>query len=214
MKIGVLGTGEVGRTLGSGFVKLGHSVTIGSRSPDSPALVEWNAKNGGAAHSGTFAEAATYGELVILATLWTGTENALRLAQPSNLAGKIVIDTTNPLDFSHGFPPSLLIGHSDSAGEQVQRWLPGSHVVKAFNLVGNAHMVHPEFSGGPPDMFIAGNDTKAKETVAALLKDFGWSVIVLGGIENSRILEPAALLWIVTAAKLGSWDLAFKLLRK
>lgn len=213
MKIGILGTGDVGQTLGSGFVKLGHSVKMGSRNPNQEKIKTWLARTGENASAGTFSEAAAFGDLVVLATLWTGTENAIRLADPKNLAGKVVIDATNPLDFS-SMPPKLAVGHTDSGGEQVQRWLPNSHVVKAFNSVGSPHMVYPDFPGGPPDMFICGNDSKAKETVTDLLKAFGWSVVDIGGIEGSRYLEPLAMIWILQFFRTGSGNHAFKLLRK
>ncbi|HWP48751.1 MAG TPA: NADPH-dependent F420 reductase [Candidatus Limnocylindrales bacterium] len=213
MKIGILGTGDVGQVLGSGFVKLGHWIKMGSRNPDQEKVKAWLAKTGANASAGTFAEAAAFGDLVVLATLWTGTENAIRLADPKNLAGKVVIDATNPLDFS-SMPPKLAVGHTDSGGEQVQRWLPNSHVVKAFNSVGSPHMVHPDFPGGPPDMFICGNDSKAKETVTDLLKAFGWSVVDIGGIEGSRYLEPLAMIWILQFFRTRSGNHAFKLLRK
>jgi hypothetical protein len=213
MKIGILGTGDVGQTLGSGFVKLGHSVKMGSRNPNQEKIKTWLARTGENASAGTFAEAAAFSDLAVLATLWTGTENAIRLADPKNLAGKVVIDTTNPLDFS-SMPPKLAVGHTDSGGEQVQRWLPNSYVVKAFNSIGYLHMVHPDFPGGPPDMFICGNDSKAKETVTDLLKAFGWSVVDIGGIEGSRYLEPLAMIWILQFFRTGSGNHAFKLLRK
>ncbi len=213
MKIGILGTGDVGQVLGSGFVKLGHSVKMGSRNPNQEKIKAWLAKTGANASAGTFAEAAAFGDLAVLATLWAGTENAIRLADPKNLAGKVVIDATNPLDFS-SMPPKLAVGHTDSGGEQVQRWLPNSHVVKAFNSVGSPHMVRPDFPGGPPDMFICGNDTKAKETVTDLLKAFGWSVVDIGGIEGSRYLEPLAMIWILQFFRTRSGNHAFKLLRK
>lgn len=215
MKIGILGSGDVGQALGTGLAKLGHEVKLGTRSPESDKLKAWLARSGGKTSVGTFADAASFGELVILATLWTGTENALRVAKHEHFAGKIVVDTTNPLLFnSEGLPPKLAAGHSDSAGEQVQRWLPKSHVVKAFNTVGNAHMVNPHFPGGPPDMFICGNDAKAKQVVTDLLKSLGWPVIDLGGIESSRYLEPLAMIWVTYGFRTGSWNHAFKLLRK
>jgi len=215
MRIAILGSGDVGQTLGTGFVHLGHEVKLGSRDPQSEKLKDWVASAGRGASTGTFADAASFGELVILAIAWPGTENAIRLAGAQNLAGKTVIDTTNPLQFtSAGLPPELAIGHNDSAGERVQRWLPQSHVVKAFNSIGSAHMVRPKFPGGPPDMPICGNDTAAKKTVSDLLVSLGWNVIDLGGIENSRYLEPLAMVWIAYGFKSGSWGHVFKLLRK
>ena len=214
MKIGILGTGDVGRALGSGFAKLGHDVKMGSRDPHQEKVKAWVNKAGAKASAGKFAEAAAYGELAVLCTIWTGTENAVRLAGPDHLAGKVVIDTTNPLDFSGGIPPKLAVGHTDSAGEQIQRWLPDSRVVKAFNIVGSAHMFKPEFPGGPPDMFICGDDEQAKATVTDLLETFGWSVIDIGGIECARYLEPLAMVWIRHFFRINSVNHAFKLLRK
>jgi len=213
MRIGVLGTGDVGRVLGVGFAALGHEVKIGSRSPQQEKVREWLKKAGPKASAGTFAEAAAFGDIVVLATLWTGTENVVKLAGQKNLAGKVVIDTTNPLDFSAG-TPRLSVGHTDSAGETVQRWLPQAKVVKAFNHVGNAHMVNPQFPGGPPTMFICGNDGGAKKTVAGLLEAFGWPAVDIGGIEGSRYLEPLAMLWIIYGVGTNSWNHAFRLLQK
>lgn len=214
MKIGILGTGDVGQALGIGFANLGHEVKMGSRDPNQEKVKAWVNKAGSKASAGTFAEAAAYGELAVLCTIWTGAENAIRLAGPDHLAGKVVIDTTNPLDFSAGIPPKLSVGHTDSAGEQVQRWLPNSRVVKAFNIVGSAHMFKPEFPGGPPDMFICGDDDQAKVTVTDLLQAFGWSVIDIGGIECARYLEPLAMVWIRHFFRVNSVNHAFKLLRK
>jgi predicted dinucleotide-binding enzyme len=215
MKIGILGTGTVGQSLGSGFTALGHDVKMGSRDAGNEKARAWAAKTGGHASAGTFAEAAAFGDVVVIATLWSGTENALRLAGTKNLAGKVVIDATNPLVFSSSGPPTLALGHTDSGGEQVQRWVPDAKVVKAFNIVGHAHMVKPDFPGGPPDMFIAGNDSGAKGVVERILADFGWpTVIDLGGIEGARLLEPMCILWVSYGMSQKSWDHAFKMLRK
>ena len=213
MRIGILGTGDVGRVLGSGLVSLGHEVKIGSRTPQKPEVKEWLKAAGPKASAGSFAEAAAFGEMAVLATLWIGTENAIKLAGPQKLAGKMVIDTTNPLDFSTG-TPRLSVGHTDSAGETVQRWLPQSRVVKAFNHVGNAHFIKPQFPDGPPTMFICGNDGGAKKIVSGLLEAFGWAVIDIGGIEGSRLLEPLAMLWILYGFRTSTWSHAFKLLRR
>ena len=214
MKIGILGTGDIGQALGIGFTNLGHDVKMGSRDPNQEKVKAWVNKAGAKASAGTFAEAAAFSELAVLCTIWTGAENAIQLAGPNNLTGKVVIDTTNPFDFSEGIPPKLAVGHTDSAGEHVQCWLPNSRVVKAFNIVGSAHMFKPEFPGGPPDMFICGNDEQAKETVTDLLKAFGWSVIDIGGIECARYLEPLAMVWIRHFFRINSVNHAFKLLRK
>ncbi|MBI3183224.1 MAG: NAD(P)-binding domain-containing protein [Myxococcales bacterium] len=212
MRIGILGSGDVAKSLGAGFLMLGHQVKLGSRSP--AKLGEWVGKSGPKASSGTFAEAAEFGELAVLATLWSGTENALELAGPGNLSGKVVLDATNPLAFSTGGPPGLALGHKDSGGEQVQRWLPDSMVVKAFNTVGHAHMVRPSFPGGPPDMFLCGNDEGARRTVGEFCSAFGWGVVDLGGIEAARLLEPLAMVWILHGIRGGSWNHAFKFLRR
>jgi hypothetical protein len=125
----------------------------------------------------------------------------------------VLIDATNPLNFGPS-GPTLAIGHTDSAGEQVQRWLPRTHVVKAFNIVGNAHMFRPSFPDGQPDMFIAGNDAAAKATVEKILTEFGWGTIDLGGIEASRYLEPLAMVWITYYFRTRTYNHALKLLRK
>jgi len=215
MKIGILGTGDVGKRLGTGFISIGHEVKIGSRDPESEKVKSWIAANGKKASGGTFAEAAQFGEVVVLATLWSGTENALKLAGAENFKGKTVIDATNPLVFHESGPPSLALGHTDSGGEQVQRWLPGANVVKAFNIVGNAQFVHPQFGQcGPPDMFFCGNDEAAKKQVDGFLKQFGWSTMDIGGIEGARLLEPMCILWVLYGVRSGAWDNAFKMLRK
>ena len=213
MKIGILGSGEVGRALGIGFAARGHDVKMGTREPGGDKVRAWVAKAGPRASAGTFAEAAAFAEVAVLATLWSGTESALRLAEPRQLAGKVVIDATNPLKLNPGGAPSLAIGHTDSGGEQVQRWLPESKVVKCFNIVGNAHMVDPRFPGGPPDMFICGNDASAKATVTRILEAFGWPAIDIGGIEGARDLEPLCILWVKVGLQGGGWNHAFKLLR-
>jgi 8-hydroxy-5-deazaflavin:NADPH oxidoreductase len=214
-KIGVLGTGDVGRALGAGFVAQGHEVKLGSREATNPKAVEWAEKNGARASAGTFADAAKFGDVIIVATLWQGTMNALELAGPGNFAGKPVIDTVNPLDFSKGVPPTLAVGTTDSAGEQIQRALPGAHVVKAFNVIGNVHMVSPSFPGGKPDMFICGDDEGAKKTVTELATELGWAgVIDIGGIVGARYLEPMGMVWISYFFKTGTGNHAFALLQK
>ena len=215
MKVGILGSGDVGRALGSGFVKYGHDTLLGAREAGNAKAAGWAAAAGPKAKAGTFADAAAFGEVIVLATLWSGTENALKLAGgPKAFAGKVVLDVTNPLDFSHGMPPRLTHGHTDSGGEQVQRWLPGAKVVKVFNIVGNAHMVNPDFPGGPPDMMLCGNDEGAKQTVTEICRQFGWPVIDIGGIEGARLLEPLCILWVIVGARSNNWNHAYKFLRK
>ena len=214
MKIGILGTGSVGCVLAGGFAGIGDEVKIGTREPKSDKARETQKKVGTSASVTSFAEAASFGELVIIATLWSGTENALKLAGHDHFSGKVVIDATNPLDFSQGMPPRLTHGHTDSGGEQVQRWLPGAKVVKAFNIVGNAGMINPQFPGGPPDMFICGNDAGAKKVVIEILKKFGWPTIDIGGLEGARLLEPLCILWVLYGIQTNGWNHAFKVLRK
>ena len=157
-----------------------------------------------------------FGEIIVIATSWEGTSNAIKLADPRNFSGKIVIDVTNPLDFSKGMPPKLSIGYSDSAGETIQRQIPEAKVVKAFNIVGNPHFINPDFpQGGPPTMFIAGDDEGAKRVVTNdILTKLGWETVDIGGIEGSRLLEPLAFLWITCYFRTGNGNHAFKLLRK
>jgi NADPH-dependent F420 reductase len=216
MKIGILGTGEVGKTLANAFLATGHQVMMGSREAANENALAWAkaAGAGSAASTGIFADAAKFADVVVLALLWSGAENALKLAGPANLAGKVVIDAMNPLRFAPGLAPGLTLGHTDSAGEQVQRWLPESRVVKAFNSVGYALMFRPDFVDGPPDMFICGNDDAAKKTVTDILTSFGWSTIDVGGIEGARLLEPLCILWVDYAMRAKCYSHAFKLLRK
>jgi predicted dinucleotide-binding enzyme len=202
-KVGILGTGDVGRALAKGFESRGCDVKIGSRDP----------KQKSTGNVVTFKEAAQHGDLVVLALKWSGTENALKMADPASFKGKVVIDATNPLKEVDGRPVGLDRGFTDSGGEQVQRWLPDAKVVKAFNIVGNALMVDPKLPGGPPTMFIGGNDEGAKKDVTDILTDFGWETIDLGGIEAARLLEPMCWMWVTAAFRTGKWMQAFKMLR-
>jgi predicted dinucleotide-binding enzyme len=213
MTVGIIGSGVVGKALGEGFASRGHTVRLGTRDPGRPELRQWAAEAGGDAAVTSNAEAAASADLLVLATGWEGTEAAIRLADPASFAGKVVIDVTNPLDFSQGAPPRLALGHTDSGGEQVQRWLPGALVVKAFNIVGAPFMVDPAFPGGPPTMFIAGDDEGARDEVRAICEDFGWEVVDLGPMAAARYLEPMAMAWIVHGFRSGTWGHAFRLLR-
>src|SRR5579864_1710250 len=214
MRIGIFGTGEVGRALGRGFAMLGHEVKMGSRDSNNEKARAWASEVGTIASVGAFADAARFAEMAVLATLWSGTQSALGMAGTQNLAGKVLIDATNPLVFTPGAPPALALGHTDSGGEQVQRWAPQAKVVKAFNTVGHPHMVKPQFPGGPPDMFICGNDAAAKTSVTTILTGFGWNTIDMGGIEGARILEPMCILWVLYGMRTNSWNHAFKLLKQ
>ena len=212
-RVGVLGSGEVGRRLAAGFRSRGHDVMIGSRDPGKPELREWQSNDGTGIEAGTFAETAAHGELLVLAVLGNAAEEAIANAGLENFSGKVVIDAMNPLDFSGGFPPKLSITGEDSLGERVQHALPDAKVVKAFNTIGNPYFVDPSFSEGQPTMLIAGDDEGAKRTVADVLADFGWpDAVDIGGIEGSRELEAICIVWIKTGGLRGSWDHGFKLL--
>lgn len=215
MKVGILGTGEVGKALGRGFLALGHEVKMGARDAGNEKAAAWVKESGPKASAGTFADAAAFGEVNVLATLGAANKAVLEQARPDNLKDKVLIDTTNPLDFSHGVPPSLFLSGNDSGGEEVQRLAPGAKVVKAFNIVGNVFMFKPNLPGGPPDMLICGNDQGAKQQVTDLLKDFGWpNTTDLGGIECARYLEPMCIVWVLYGVRTGQWNHAFKMLRK
>ncbi|MGV8840003.1 MAG: NADPH-dependent F420 reductase [Bauldia sp.] len=210
MRIGILGTGPVGRALGHGFATLGHDTKLGAREAGNPRAAEWATAHPGRGSAGTFAEAAAFGELAVIATLGTALPQVAAAAGPANLAGKIVIDTTNPLDMSRGFPPGLAISGGDSGGETLQRALPDAFVVKAFNTVNNGLMFRPRFADGQPAMMIAGNDAGAKATVTRLLADFGWPALDLGDIVSARWLEAMCIAWCMVGLATGKWDHAFK----
>lgn len=211
MKVGVLGTGVVATTLAEGFANHGHSVMLGSRTPDSEKLRDLSKKMEGKASTGTFAEAASYGDILVFAILGSAVDEVINLAGPKNFAGKLVIDTTNPLDFSKGFPPGLLTGLTDSLGERIQRKLPNAKVVKCFNTVPNSRMINP--GDNSAEMLICGNDKQAKQEVISVLKQFGWAgAIDIGGITESRWLEAFVPLWARTASTLNSWNAMFKVL--
>ena len=215
MKVGILGSGDVARSLGKGFVANGHHVMLSSRAAGNDKIAEWAKTTGGKGTTGTFAEAAKFGEVVVVATLGTASPEVVALAGPDHFTGKVVIDATNPLKFDGRGPPSLATGAHTSAGEELQKLLPKARVVKAFNTIGNTHFYRPTFPGGPPDMFICGNDAAAKATVTEILHEFGWpTVLDTGGIEGSRELEALCILWVKIAMALQSYDLGFKVLRK
>ena len=211
MTVGIIGSGAVGRALGKGFAARGHDVTLGTRSPDRPELQAWARETG--ASLGSFADAAEAGELLVFAVEWSGARNAATLAGPERTAGKVVLDTTNPLDFSTG-APQLVALEAGSAGATVQAWFPEARVVKAFYNVGADLMVVPSLPGAPPTMFIAGDDAEAKETAAEHIARFGWEAVDLGGIDQSRYLEPLAVVWILEAMRTGSRDFALTVLRR
>lgn len=209
--VGIFGNGVVGVALARGFAAQGWQVVFGTRDVNGGKTREALAQVPGAT-AASFADAAAASELVVVALPWSGVREGLEAAGAPRLAGKIVIDATNPLDFSQG-TPQLAIGFTDSAGETVQRLLPQSRVVKAFNTIAAAHMVNPRFADGTPDMFIAGDDEPAKREVAQLLQSFGWrEPIDMGGIAASRLLEAVAMTWISYAIRHNHWTHGFSLL--
>ena len=195
MKIGILGSGDVGKSFARAFAALEHEVKIGSRTPEK--LNDFVAQAGEHVTASTFEETARFADVIVLATLGVGTEEALKIAGAENFAGKVVIDATNPLEFMPGGPPQLAVGHTDSLGERVQRWIPNARVVKAFNTVGNPLFFKPQFPGGPPDMFICGNDAEAKQIVSQICSDFGWGVVDIGRMQAARYLEPMCMTWVL-----------------
>ncbi len=212
-KIGILGTGVVGTALGTGFVTLGHEVRMGARSAGHEKARQWMSTTGGEGSEGTFADAAKFGDLLVMATLGVANPQVVESAGPSNFSGKILIDATNPLDFSAGFPPDLAIKGNDSGGETLQRLLSGAKVVKAFNTLTSSLMFRPDLPGGPPDMLIAGDDAEAKKTVTGILAEFGWPrTIDVGGIKSARWLEAMCIVWVLACGASGNWRQAFKLI--
>jgi predicted dinucleotide-binding enzyme len=207
VRIGVLGTGTVGRTIGSKLVELGHEVTMGSRSPDGEALLEWVGEAGERGNGGTFAEAAAAGELVFNCTAGGGSLDALAAAGAENLAGKTLVDVANPLDFSQGMPPTLSVCNDDSLGERIQAAFPQARVVKALNTVNAAIMTAPDNVPGDHNLFVCGNDSGAKSEATALLESFGWprdSLIDLGDISSARGTEMYLPLWLRLMGTLGT----------
>ena len=203
----------VGQTLAAGFLKHGHEVAIGTREP--AKLKDWAAKQAGVQVK-SFADAAAFGEVAVLAVAGQVALEALRLIGPKALQGKTVIDACNPIG---GGPPvngvlSFFTTLTDSLMERLQKAYPSAHFVKAFNSVGNAQMINPHFAGGRPTMFICGNDEAAKKTVAAICDQFGWDAEDMGAVEAARAIEPLCMLWCIPGVGKGDWSPhAFKLLR-
>jgi 8-hydroxy-5-deazaflavin:NADPH oxidoreductase len=205
MKIGVLGTGMVGATIATKLIALGNEVMLGSRNAGSEKAVKWARANGANASQGAYAQAARFGEVLFNCTQGTASIEALQSAGADNLKGKILIDVANPLDFSHGTPPTLSICNTDSLGEQIQRKFPEAKVVKTLNTVNCEVMVDPALVPGDHDIFVCGNDADAKARVAELLKQwFGWrSVIDLGDISAARATEQMMPIWLRLYGALG-----------
>jgi predicted dinucleotide-binding enzyme len=211
MKVGVLGSGDVARALGGGFLKHGHEVMMGTRT--AAKLSDWAGQHPKARVEG-FAAAAKFGELVVLAVKGTAAADALRSAGSSALAGKVVVDATNPIADD---PPAngvlkFFTSLDESLMERLQREFSSARLVKAFNSVGSASMVNPEFKGGRPTMFLCGNDDAAKKTVIGVLEQFGWEAADMGKAEAARAIEPLCMLWCIPGFLRNDWRHAFKLL--
>jgi hypothetical protein len=216
MKIGVLGTGVVGRTIGTRLVGLGHQVVMGSRTTDNADAAEWVAEVGTGASHGAFADAGAVADMFFNCTLGTASIDALGAVGADRLGGKIVVDVSNPLDFSNGMPPSLWVCNTDSLGEQIQRAFPGALVVKTLNTMNCEVMVDPSRVPGDHDVFVSGNDDGAKAQVKQLLASFGWSddrIIDLGDITTSRGPEMYLPLWLELYGALGTGTLNIKVVR-
>lgn len=212
MKVGVIGSGDVAKTLASGFLRHGYEVTLGTREP--AKLADWLRQNP-KARAASPAEAARFGDLVVLAVKGTASVAALRAAGADALAGKTVIDATNPL--ADAAPENGVLKYftslDESLMERLQKEFPDAHLVKAFNSVGNGRMVNPQYAGGRPTMFICGNNAAAKTTVTGILDQFGWETEDMGGAEAARAIEPLCMLWCIPGFTRNRWTHAFKLLK-
>lgn len=216
MKIGVFGTGVVGKAIASKLAGLGHEVKMGSRSATNENAAEWAAGAGAKASQGTFAEAAAFGEILFNCTKGDATLEVLALAGAANMKGKILVDISNPLDFSKGMPPTLFICNDDSLGETVQRAYPDVRVVKTLNTMNCGLMVDPSLVKGDHTVFVSGNDAGAKAEVQQLLASFGWAeknMIDLGDISTARGTEQLLPVWIRLWGALGSPNFNFHIAR-
>lgn len=212
MKIGILGSGTVAQSLGAGLRRKGHEVMLGTSDP--AKLSSWASTSGGV-RVGSFADAAAFADVAVLAVKGTAALAAVKAAGAQALAGKAVIDACNPIADA---PPvngvlQFFTGPNESLLESLQREFPAVHFVKAYNSVGAAHMVDPQFAGGPPTMFIAGNDDAAKASVAALVRETGWEVADMGRAEAARAIEPLCILWCIPGMLRNEWAHAFKLVK-
>ncbi|MEJ7682092.1 MAG: NAD(P)-binding domain-containing protein [Segetibacter sp.] len=216
MKIGILGTGMVGNTIGSKLIQLGHEVKMGSRTATNEKATVWVKANGTNATQGTFADAASFGETIFNCTAGGVSMEALKAAGTENLDGKILIDVANPLDFSNGMPPSLIPGliNTTSLGEEIQKAFPRLKVVKTLNTMNCNLMVDASLLKGDHDVFICGDDNDAKTKVKEVLKWFGWqSLIDLGDISASRGTEMLLPVWLRLYSALHSSTFNFKIVK-
>jgi 8-hydroxy-5-deazaflavin:NADPH oxidoreductase len=212
MEVGILGSGDVAKALGAGFLRHGHELLLGTRTPSK--LADWAAGNGKRA-VGSFEDAAKFAELLVLAVKGAVAADALRAAGKANLVGKLVIDATNPIADA---PPvngvlKFFTTLDESLMERLQREFADVRFVKAFNSVGSACMVNPQFRSGKPTMFICGNDESAKKTITGVLEQFGWETADMGKAEAARAIEPLCMLWCIPGFLRNDWTHAFKLLR-
>jgi hypothetical protein len=219
MKIAVLGTGNVGNTIGSKLIELGHRVKMGSRTADNEKAKAFVAKHNGKASAGAFADAAAFGEMIFNCTSGAASIEALKMAGEENVNGKIIVDVANPLDFSKGMPPILIptLSNTNSLGEEIQRTFPSAKVVKTFNTMWCGLMVNPSMvNGGDHTNFICGNDTDAKQKVRSLLKEFGWkdeNLLDLGDISSARGTEAVLPVWLRIWGTTNSGAFNFKVVR-
>ncbi|MFZ5445537.1 MAG: NADPH-dependent F420 reductase [Myxococcota bacterium] len=216
MKIAIFGTGSVGETLGSKLIELGHEVTMGSRTANNEKAAAWVKKSGARARQGTFADAAKAGDFIINATLGSGTIEAFKMAGAENVAGKVVLDLSNPLDFSRGMPPSLFLSNTDSLGEALQREFPKARVVKALNTMWCGIMVNPRMLPESHHTFVAGNDPAAKDEVKQLLASFGWKpeeIVDIGDITGARATESVLPIWLRLYGSLKTGAFSLKIVR-
>lgn len=214
MKIAVLGTGMVGQTIATKLATMGHEVALGAREKDNPAAKMWLENVSGKVSAGTFEEAATGAEVIFNCVMGQAAIEALQRAGAKNLRDKVVVDVSNPLDFSRGMPPTLFVCNDDSLGERIQRAFPEARVVKALNTVNAAVMVDPSRVPGESTAMICGDDHEAKVLVGGLLQAFGWKDILdLGDITGSRQLEMVVLLWVRLWGTLNTADFNLKVVR-
>lgn len=212
-RVGIIGSGSVGQTLGSGLLKYGFEVMIGSR--DVSKLAQWKSSSGEGGSIGSFEDAAEFGEIIVLATKGTAAEQAMQLAGKSNISRKIIIDTTNPIS---DLPPQNGVLHfftdlNNSLMERLQNIFPEARFVKAFNSIGSSQMINPDFSGEKPSMFICGNDQKAKDEVSLIIDLFGFETVDMGSVEAARAIEPLCMLWCIRGFRENKWTHAFRLLK-
>jgi 8-hydroxy-5-deazaflavin:NADPH oxidoreductase len=212
MKVGVLGSGDVGKALAGGFLDEGHEVMLGTRTPAN--LSAWMQQKP-TAKVGTFAQTAGFGDVIVLAVQGSVAHEVLGVAGAANLAGKVVIDATNPIADA---PPTdgvlrFFTDLNESLMERLQKTFPAARFVKAFNSVGNARMIHPQYGGIQPTMFICGNDTEAKQIVTRILTEFGWETEDMGTAAAARAIEPLCMLWCIPGFTRNQWTHAFKLLK-